>query len=81
MDRMHLHILTPEGSVTDMLVSLVTLPGEAGPFTVLENHAAIVTSLVEGDVRYMAEGAELRIHVREGFAEVSDNNITVCARI
>ena len=53
-----LHILSPEGTLVKADVSLVSLPGLLSPFTVLPGHAAMVTALSEGDVRYVEEGAE-----------------------
>ncbi len=73
-----LHILSPEGTLVKADVSLVTLPGMLAPFTVLPGHAALVTALEAGDVRYVENGAEKRIHIKEGFAEVKDNVVTVC---
>ena len=73
-----LHILSPEGTLVRADVSLVSLPGMLSPFTVLPGHAALVTALVEGDVRYVEDGAEKRLHILEGFAEVADDTVTVC---
>ena len=73
-----LHILSPEGSLVRADVSLVSLPGMLSPFTVLPGHAALVTALVAGDVRYVEDGTEKRIPVKEGFAEVKDDTVTVC---
>ncbi len=73
-----LHILSPEGTLVRSDVSLVSLPGMPSPFTVLPGHAALVTALVAGDVRYVEDGTEKRIPVKEGFAEVKDDTITVC---
>ena len=78
MNSIALHILSPEGTLVKADVSLVTLPGVVSPFTVLKDHAAMVTALVEGDVRYVEAGAEKHLHIREGFAEVKDNTVTVC---
>jgi len=76
-----LHILSPEGTLVKADVSLVSLPGLLSPFTVLPGHAAMVTALSEGDVRYVEEGAEKRLHINEGFAEVKDNTVTVCVEV
>ena len=51
------------------------------PFTVLPGHAAMLTALVEGDVRYVEAEEEKRLHIREGFAEVNDNTVTVCVEV
>ena len=76
-----LHILSPEGTVLEAQAELVTLPGSAGPFTVLKDHAPIVTSLDKGRVRYVSAGKELFVDIKEGFAEVRNNVVTVCAEV
>ena len=76
-----LHILSPEGTVLETEAELVTLPGLLSPFTVLPGHAAIVTALDKGAVRYVESGKETFIPISGGFAEVRDNTVTVCAEI
>ncbi len=76
-----LHILSPEGTVLEAQAELVSLPGSAGPFTVLKDHAPIVTSLDKGRVRYVSAGKELFVDIKEGFAEVKNNVVTVCAEV
>ena len=81
MTGIELHILSPEGTLVQANVELVSLPGTASPFTVLPGHAALVTSLDEGDVRYVEEGEEKFLHIKEGFAKVEDNYVTVCVEV
>ena len=76
-----LHILSPEGTLVKADVSLVTLPGIVSPFTVLPGHAALVAALVAGDIRYVEDGAEKRLPIREGFVEVRDNQVKVCVEV
>ena len=76
-----LHILSPEGTLVRADVSLVTLPGLLAPFTVLPGHAALVTALEKGDVRYVENGEEKRLPILGGFAEVKDNTVTVCVEV
>ena len=76
-----LHILSPEGPVLETGADIVTLPGAAGSFTILKDHAPIVTALVKGSVRYVASGKEELVPIKEGFAEVRDNIVTVCAEV
>ena len=81
MDVIKLHILSPEGALVDAQVSLVSLPGIVSPFTVLSGHAALVTALVAGNIRYVEDGAEKRLPIREGFVEVKDNEVNVCVEV
>ncbi len=76
-----LHILSPEGTLVDASVSLVSLPGTLSPFTVLPGHAPIVTSLDRGTVRYVEDGEEKTLQISGGFAEVRENTVTVCAEV
>ena len=81
MDVIKLHILSPEGTLVQAEVSLVTLPGIVSSFTVLKDHAPLVTALVAGDIRYVTGGKEARLPIREGFVEVRDNLVTVCVEV
>ena len=76
-----LHILSPEGTLVQADVSLVSLPGIVSPFSVLPGHAALVTALVKGDIRYVEDGNEKRLPIREGFVEVRDNKVKVCVEV
>lgn len=80
-DTMMLTVLSPEKMLLEAQVSKVTLPGTKGRFMVLHNHAPIISSLEEGEVVYMSDGTEGRIHVLAGFVEVNSNKITVCAEV
>ena len=81
MDVLKLHILSPEGTLVEASVSLVSLPGTLSPFTVLPGHAPLVTSLDKGTVRYVEDGQEKHIQISGGFAQVSENSVTVCAEV
>ena len=76
-----LHILSPEGTVATETVSRVALPGVAGPFVVLKDHAPLVTALTEGEIVY-GDGMEDRhLPVKGGFVEGFQNQVTVCAEL
>ena len=76
-----LHILSPEGTLVETQADLVSLPGMLSPFTVLPGHAPLVTALDKGDIRYVENGAEKRLPIREGFVEVKDNQVKVCVEV
>jgi F-type H+-transporting ATPase subunit epsilon len=77
---MKLEIITPEQIYFSGEVTSVTLPGTSGLFTVWENHAPLISSLIKGKISYIEninkQQAELTIN--GGFAEVSNNIVTVC---
>lgn len=59
-------------------VESVTLPGKLGSFTVLRNHAALISVLVAGDVKYTEKGETHTIAIQGGIADVNNNVISVC---
>ncbi len=79
---MKLEILSPEGAIYNGEVDRVTLPGTLGSFTVLENHASLISSLEEGDIVFhvMQEKEERTIPIKGGFVEVRKNVVSVCVK-
>ena len=59
-------------------VDSVTLPGVAGKFTVLKNHASLISVLKPGEVKYLSGGAETRVEIKGGLADIDMNKIAVC---
>lgn len=74
-----LTIITPDKSVFDGTVTAVTVPGTAGSFQVLVNHAPIVSSLDEGKVIIRTGNNEEVLLISGGVVEVIDNHVTVLA--
>ena len=73
-----LRIITPSEALFEGEVESVTLPGTAGSFTVLYNHASIISSLESGRVVVRTANGNQEYALNSGFAEVENNNITVC---
>ena len=48
---MYLEIVSPEAKLFSSDVESVTMPGTDGEFQMLNNHAAIVSTLTEGTIR------------------------------
>lgn len=74
---MKLIITTPDKKVFQGSVQKVTLPGSAGIFQVLKNHAPLVSTLQKGTIRYGNEKQEHALAITEGLVEVLNNTITV----
>lgn len=80
-DIISLTILSPEKTVLETVVSQVELPGGKGRFTVLKDHAPLISSLTEGKLVYVSSGQSSSVDIRSGFVEVNANVVTVCAEV
>jgi len=74
-----LTIITPDQSVFEGDITSVTVPGTAGAFEVLENHAPIVSTLESGKVIVRTGKGEDIFDIIGGVVEVIHNNVTVLA--
>ena len=54
------------------------MPGIAGNFEVLKDHAPLITALDAGVIRYGLPGEEKKLAIKSGFVEVRDNYVTIC---
>lgn len=77
---MTLEILTSHKMLFKGEAEMVTLPGVLGSFTVLKNHASLISVLTKGKVVYRSseEGVENAIEIQGGVADVDNNVISVC---
>ena len=75
---MNLIIISPEKTIYNGEVSAVSVPGKNGRFTVLHNHAAIISTLVKGDISYKTDEGESTLAINSGLVEVNRNDITIC---
>ena len=77
---MHLEILTPDETVFSGNINSVTVPGTKGPFTILQNHAPIISTLESGELSLLTtNGIDLLYEISEGMIEVNQNRIMVLA--
>lgn len=77
---MQLDIITPDKNLFSGKVKSVKLPGSAGSFGVLNNHAPIISSLKKGKVKVTDENKkEHEFEVNGGVVEVLKNKIIVLA--
>lgn len=78
---MTLKIITPEQIIFSGEVRSVTMPGVDGYFSILKNHAPMISVLTKGCLRYRLDGPDQEIEVVSGFAEVNNNVVTVCLEL
>ena len=76
---MTLKIISAEEIIFQGEVSSVTLPGAMGSFTVLQNHASLVSTLVAGNVSFVdAGGSSQTRKISGGLADIDNNIVSVC---
>lgn len=74
---LHLKIVTPEKMIFSDTVINVYLPGANGEMGVLEGHAALVTAIEPGELRYEKDGQIFTLAIGNGFAEVSQEEVNI----
>jgi len=79
---LQLKIVSPERIEYEGEVESVLVPGSAGQFEVLVNHAPIISSLDKGQVVYSLPGGEKNsLDIIGGFVEVQKNVVSVCIEL
>jgi F-type H+-transporting ATPase subunit epsilon len=79
-DTFDLEIATPERSLVKAKAVSAQIPGRDGYFGILPDHAAMVSQLGIGTLKYVdPQGATYVAAVHDGFVEVSDNQVRVVA--
>ena len=77
METLFLEIVTPEGVLVSQKVDMVVAPGTEGEFGVLPGHMNFLSGIVPGELRFYNGGAIEHIAVSSGFAEVSNNRVSI----
>jgi F-type H+-transporting ATPase subunit epsilon len=76
--RLHVEVVTPDGSVYDAGVEMVVLPGVEGELGVLPRHQPLVTLLAVGETRIRAQNEHWdRIATGIGYAQVLFDKVLV----
>jgi F-type H+-transporting ATPase subunit epsilon len=76
---MYLDILTPDQTVFSGEVTSVQVPGTAGRFEVLINHAPIISTLEKGDITIRIAKEEKIFTIDGGVVEVLNDKVIVLA--
>lgn len=78
-DPFHFELVSPERLLFAGEVTEVIVPGTEGEFTVLKDHAPLMTTLRPGIVTIEAGGTARRLFVLGGFADVAPTGLTILA--
>jgi F-type H+-transporting ATPase subunit epsilon len=80
-DTILLELVTPQRLVLSEEVEEVRLPGILGEMGVLPGHTELLTALGTGAMAFTTGGAERRVALQGGFAEVLPTKVTVLATV
>ena len=78
-DKLAFTLVSPERELFHGNVDQVVVPGSEGEFGVLPKHAPFMSTIKPGALRILNDGAEQRIFVNGGFADVTPDGLTVLA--
>ena len=77
---MTLEIISPTGTLFHGEATRVTLPGTVGSFTVLQDHASLLSTLDAGEIEYESNGGVKTLAAEGGFVDVNNNRVVVCLK-
>ncbi len=78
-EKLAFALVSPERELFHGEVDQVVVPGTDGEFGVLPRHAPLMSTIRPGALRIVNDGAERRIFVNGGFADVTPDGLTVLA--
>jgi F-type H+-transporting ATPase subunit epsilon len=79
-DKVAFELVSPEKLLLSVQAEMVVVPGSEGDFAVLAGHAPMLSTLRPGAIEvYEGDKVQERIFVGGGFAEVSNDRLTVLA--
>lgn len=78
-DTLHFELVSPERKLASVEATAVQIPGMAGDFTAMPNHAPFLTTLRPGVVRVSAGSDVTEYVVTGGFAEISPDAASILA--
>ena len=80
MKTIKVNVVTPDGSVFDSDVEMVSTKAQSGELGVLPGHIPLVAPLEIGSVRLKKEGKTELVAVSGGFLEVRPDQVTILAQ-
>ena len=80
---MFIEIVTPDKKIFEGEATSAIFPGTDGSFQILNNHAALVSTLGKGNIVFVKiinnKSEEVQMEVDGGVVEVLNNKVTVLA--
>jgi F-type H+-transporting ATPase subunit epsilon len=76
-ETLKLEIVTPQATVFDEDVHMVTLPVLEGQIGIYPGHVRVITQIVPGEVIVTKNGEDRSLAVGEGLVEISDKAVAI----
>ena len=76
---MNVDIITPDKNLFKGEASSVVAPGSDGSLGILDNHAPLISSLKEGQIKLTTTEGEKSFDVNGGVIEVLNNKVIILA--
>lgn len=73
--KLTLRIISQERKLLEELVDKVTLPSVDGEITILPHHAALLSQLQTGNLKFSQDGQEQDVVVAQGFVDVNPSGL------
>lgn len=74
---MKVDFFSPEGLIFQAEANEVHVPGDRSCFTILANHAPVLSPLSAGMVRIVTEQGEHQWNIESGFIDTHNNQISI----
>jgi F-type H+-transporting ATPase subunit epsilon len=78
-NTLKLEIVTPEARAYSEDVEMVTLPGVEGEMGIYPMHVPLMTQIVAGEILVRKDGKDVFLAVGDGFAEITQDSVSVLA--
>ena len=78
---LQLRIVSPEKVEYNGAVESILVPGTAGQFEILNDHAPIISTLQKGTVEYATKEGKTNLEILGGFVEVQKNVVSLCVEL
>lgn len=79
MTQLHLEVVTPDRAVLSTEATYVGVPGVDGQFGVMPGHVPLLSGVAVGCLYYRQGGVDEYVFIAGGFAEVSNNTVSILA--
>ena len=76
-ETLRLEIVTPQATVFNEDVHMVTLPAIEGEMGVYPQHVRLITQIVPGEILVTVDGANRSFAVGEGLVEITGDRISI----